>query len=307
MITSIFSKSKPINFLIVFVITVLAFVIVKLRYLQELDTTWVIIKQIAIFLMCYLSVLLLNFIANKNNLTQKNNLEILLFSLFFVIMPESLRDSYCIVANLLILMALRRLLSLHSQKEVKQKLFDASLWIALASIFYFWSILFFILILIALVLYTDNNIKHWIIPFISLITVFVISVSVSVILYEDYVMLFKSKPQVSFDFIAYNSKPFLVAITLFFSFGLWSAFYYLRSFKDKMKRIRPSYKLIFAALFIAFIIITITPNKNGSEFIFFFAPLAIIITNYIESIKEKWFKELFLAVLVIAPLIILML
>ena len=53
--------------------------------------------------------------------------------------------------------------------------------------------------------------------------------------------------------------------------------------------------------------VIIAPKKDGSEFIFLFAPSAIIMANYIESVKENWFKELFLSVLVVVPLILLML
>jgi hypothetical protein len=47
--------------------------------------------------------------------------------------------------------------------------------------------------------------------------------------------------------------------------------------------------------------ILVAPNKNGSEFIFMFAPLAVIMTNYIESIKEEWFAELFIWILILTP------
>ena len=49
------------------------------------------------------------------------------------------------------------------------------------------------------------------------------------------------------------------------------------------------------------------PQKNGSELLFLFAPLAVIITNYIETIEEKWFKELFLGLLVVIPIVLLVL
>ena len=45
MITSIFSKSKPINFLIVFVFTFLAFIIVKYKYVQLPVSTMFIAEQ----------------------------------------------------------------------------------------------------------------------------------------------------------------------------------------------------------------------------------------------------------------------
>ena len=65
--------------------------------------------------------------------------------------------------------------------------------------------------------------------------------------------------------------------------------------------------LVFITALFALLIITITPIKNGSEFIFLFAPMAIIITNYLEVVSEKWFKESLILILVIAPIAILML
>lgn len=74
-----------------------------------------------------------------------------------------------------------------------------------------------------------------------------------------------------------------------------------------MKSNRPSFKLIAISAIIALSIIVLAPKKNGSEFVFLFTPLAIIITNYIEVISERWFKESFLWLLVLTPLVILVL
>jgi putative effector of murein hydrolase LrgA (UPF0299 family) len=62
---------------------------------------------------------------------------------------------------------------------------------------------------------------------------------------------------------------------------------------------------LFTAI-ISFFVIVLAPQKDGSEFLFLFAPVAIILTNYIETIQEKWFKELFLAVLVFVPFLLLL-
>jgi hypothetical protein len=99
----------------------------------------------------------------------------------------------------------------------------------------------------------------------------------------------------------------LVAITLLISFGIWSSIFYLKNIKNKKKALRTSFRLIIITAVIAFLIVVQAPIKNGSEFLFLFAPLAIIITNYIEIIKEKWFKEVFLSVLIITPFILLLL
>ena len=126
-------------------------------------------------------------------------------------------------------------------------------------------------------------------------------------MYNDYWNLLNTNYHISFDFNRYNSLQFLVGLTLLFSFGAWATFYYLRSFKKKMRNIRPTFKTIFTSLIIAFVIICISPNKNGSEVLFLFAPLAIIITSYIEIIKKKLFKELFFGILFVTPFVLLLL
>jgi len=307
MITSIFSKSKPINFIIVFFITLLAFVLANLKLQNEPIVFSFIIEKTIIFSICYLSILTLNFIVGKNSLTHKSNFEILLYCLFLLMIPQTLLNDRIIVSNFFILLALRRILSLRSQISLKKKLFDASFWIAIAALFYLWAILFFILIFVILTLYTDNKAKNWIVPFAGLITVFLISTSYSVMVYDDFFEVFNISFKTSFDFSDYNSLKHIIAITILLSFGIWSSIFYLKSLKNKLKKFRPVFKAVFVMMLIAFSIVIIAPSKTGSEFLFLFAPLAIIITNYIEMIQEKWFKELFLIVLIVAPFILLML
>lgn len=307
MITSILGKSKSINFIIVFFITLLAFIIARVESINGPITLVFVLKQIVLLCVGYASILLLNFIVSKNNLTMNNNYEILLFSLFLLLIVHTTNNTGIIFSNFFILLGLRRTMSLRSQKNVKKKLFDAAFWIAIASLFYFWTILFFALIPITLILYTDNKLRHWMIPFFAVLTVFVISISVSIIAYDSFFEIFNISLGISYDFSNYNSVKYLIAITLLLSFGIWSSIFYLQNIRKKKKAFRASFKIIIFATIIAFFIVLQASEKNGSEFLFMFAPLAIIITNYIEIIKERWFKEVFLSLLIIVPFITLML
>ncbi|XCF06532.1 DUF6427 family protein [Tamlana crocina] len=307
MITSFFNKSKPVNFVIVFLITLLAFIVAKTHMGYDAITGGFLFKQALLLLVAYSSILLLNFVVGKNSLSKKNHYELLLFSLFFLTIVETTNEAEVLLANFFVLLALRRLLSVRSQRELKKKYFDAAFWIAVASLFYFWVILFFVLILASLVLYSDNNIRHWVVPFLGVAAVFVISVAASVIFYGGFFNVFDLSLQVDFDFSKYNSTKFLIAITLLLSFGLWSLFFYIRNIKQKKKSNRTTLKTVVLAAVIGFVIVLLTPNKNGSEFLFLFAPLAVVVSNYIESISEKWFREVFLGVLIIVPFVLLML
>lgn len=307
MITSFFNKSRSIYLIIVFFIALLAFVIARINGVNQDFNFDFLLKQAFLLIVVYASILLLNFIVNKNSLTNKNNYEILLFSLFLLFITQTTINSNVIWSNLFVLLGLRRIISLRSPSNTKKKLFDAAIWISIAALFYFWAILFFVLILLSLVLYTDNNIRHWLIPFLGVLTVLVITASLSVILYDEFFEIYKFSPEISYDFSNYNSISYLIAITVLLSFGVWSSIFYSNNIKKKKKAFRVSFKTIIIAAIIGFFVVIFVPNKDGSEFLFLFAPLAIIIANYIDIIQEKWFKEIFLAVLIIVPFVLLML
>ena len=307
MITTIFSKSKPINFLIVFCVLLASLLILEFKYAHSLSVNYGLVTKIGMFLIVFFSVLLLHFIVVKNGLSQQSNIELLVFALFVLVVPQTFISYKIIVSNMFILMALRRMISIRSKKEIIKKLFDSGFLIGLASVFYFWSILFFPLIIISLLFFSESKAKYYFIPVLGLATLVVILTAVSVIFYGDIFSIFPQKIDFSFNYTAYNSFQLIGAITILLSFGLWSSVFYLTTIKKKMRSYRPSYKIMFVACMFATAIAIITPNKNGSEMIFLFAPLSVIIMNYIETITDNWFKNSFLALLIIAPIVLLVL
>ena len=306
MITRLFSKSKPINFIAVFFITLLALLLSHLKILLEPKTITSVSSFVLLFIVTYLSLLVLNFISIKNKFVRGSSYDIILYAVFLLSIPLLLSNPYIIFANFFVLLGLRRLISLHTQRDLAKKLFDAAFWISVATIFYFWSILFFILILILLIMYTDNVVKHWLTPFVGVITVFVLAVTFSILYHGTFFTVFKSLPYVNFDYTIYNSPSVIIALTMLFSFGAWATIFYAKSVKGQKKSIRPVFKIIPIAVFIGFIIAVLAPQKNGSEFLFILGPLAIIISNYIESMESNWFKELFLGLLIFMPFILLL-
>lgn len=307
MITSFFNKSRPIYFVMVFFIALLAFFIARIDSVNGGITLDFVLKQTVLLLVIFGSILMLNFIVNKNSLSNNNNYEVVLFSLFLLFITQTTSNSNVLFSNFFILLGLRRIVSLRSSKNTKKKLFDAAFWIAIAALFYFWSILFFVLILLSLALYSDSNIRHWIIPFSGVTAVFLLVSLVSVVFYDNVFEFINTFPSVSYDFSNYNSLAYLVAITVLLSFGIWSSLYYLKNIKKKKKGFRASFKTIILATVISFCIVILAPEKDGSEFLFLFAPLAIIMANYLEIVEDKWFKEIFLAVLLIVPFVLLLL
>lgn len=307
MISSFFSKAKPIHFVIVCLILLLSFSTAKFYTIDSTFNLGLLLKEIGLFMVCLSTVFILDFFGSRNNLTKKNSYKILIFSLFVALLPESILNSNLLLSNFFILLAIRRIISLRSNKDIKKKLFDAAFWISIASLFYFWAILFYALIFIGLILYRIVDVKNYIVPFIGTLTVGVLSLSYMILTGQELMGYFNNLVRFSFDFSSLNSQRIVISSTIILTYGIWSLLYFIRYLKSKSKKSRPSFILLIFAAIIGLAIIAISPNKNGSEFIFLFAPLSIIITNYLETISEKWFKEGLLLGLVITPILILML
>lgn len=307
MLSVFFNKSKPIQYVVLGVALLLMFIILKSRIpVSEINSIW-ILKQAFLFLALLTSIFVFDFFVTKNKLTQKNSFKTLLFLVFVAILPETLINSKIVLANLFLILALRRMLSLRTHRDVKKKLFDAAFWIALASLCYFWCAVFFILLFSALLVNSFTEIKNYIVPLTGVASVLIILVSYRIIRGVEILEGIGDFTAYSIDFSSLNSKRIIIGSTVLFSFGLWSLFYYLKNIKSKMKSHRPTFKLIVIAVILSVLIIVLAPQKNGSEFLFLFAPLAIIITNYLEVITERWFKESFLWILVLTPFLILIL
>lgn len=305
MITSIFSKSKPINFIIVAVYVTLLFVITNYTLLFS-DLSNALMELLKLVITLFL-VFLLDFIVVKNNLSQRNSYAIMTFGLLFGMFPEAMSNLDLLLSNLFVMLALRRLISLHSKLSIKKKLFDAGFWIAVAALFYFWAILFFALVIVALIYHSQNEFKNVIIPFAGIATVLVLFLMYNIVFFDVYFRPSDFKRYASLDFTAYNSKATILKLTVLFSSFIWTLIYYFRTLPDKNKKFKPSYFIIAWASILAVLVAVIAPLKNGSEYVFLFAPFSIIMAKYIEVITEKWFKEVFVALLIITPIISLLL
>lgn len=307
MIAKFFSKAKPIHFVIIVLALLIVFVsTVILSSGYEISLSG-FLKQMLLFGVCFFSLFIFDFLIGKNNLTKKNSYHLLLFCLFIVQIPQAFLEYQTLIANLFILFALRRIISIRSKKYLKKKLYDAAFWITLATLLSFWASLFYILIFAALFIYKISDVKNWIVPFLGIITVFIIGFSLALVLNQPIMPIGYYVPEISFDFSTLNSNQIIIAATVYFTYFLWSLLFYLKNLKSKSKSYKASYILILIAAFIALAIIILKPNKSGADFLFLIAPLSIIVANYIELIKEKWFREVLIWILIIAPIVSLML
>ena len=307
MITRFFNTAKPIHFVIISAFTLIVFVLNSLANIEPGYKGNLIFTEIGKYMIVLSSIFVFDFLVRKNKLSKRNGYEILIFSLLLAILPITMTISKILVANFFVLLALRRIISLRSNLSIKKKLFDAAFWIAIASLFYFWAVLFFILIIVALILYSISDFKNWIIPFMAILVVVLVSISYSLIVQDSFNGWSNYIDEASSNFTNFNDNSIIFSISVLAILSFWALIIYVLNLKKRQKAYRPSNILVLTAFLIGVSIIVVSPNKNGSEFLFMFPALAIIISNYLEVIKERWIAEIYVWTLILTPVIALML
>ncbi|MFV8280825.1 DUF6427 family protein [Christiangramia marina] len=306
MLTSFFSKSKPINLTVIVLLLVIFYTSVNFFHLENGFEILDLLQKIGVLGLLVLSLFVLNFIAKKNELTKRSAYKTLLFAIFAISFSELLANTPVIISNLCILLALRRIISLKSHKFVQQKIFDATFWIAIATLYNFWSVLFFLLIFFAILNFA-SAFKNWLVPFVAFLAVAMLTVTFHLLVYDELYTLNDWFQTSNFDFRRYNVASILVPLSIILGLLFWTLIQYFSAIQKASITRRPVLSMILFCLVISIAVAIFAPTKNGSELIFFFVPLSIIASNYFDSKKDRIFKEILLAVLIIMPFILVFL
>jgi len=259
------------------------------------------LKEFGVLLAFVLCMLVVNFISKRNELTNRNAYKTILFAVFACMFPAVLQNGSAIVANLLVLLALRRLISLRSQRQTVQKIFDATFWICLASLFYFWSILFLFLVYFGILVYESYRFKSWLVPVVSFLTLFSIVTSVNLLIHDSFYTFTDWFQTSNFDFQVYGEPVILIPLAFLLALTIWTMFFYIGVIQKANAANKTPLFIILLFMLLSVTVAVLAPTKNSSELIFFFTPLAIIVTNYFQVSDDKWFRETLLWVVILLP------
>ncbi|WPR72277.1 DUF6427 family protein [Flavobacterium sp. NG2] len=302
MITSVFKKSTLLNFILVLILILVFFFVYHFQDSTWLDSVASILEKAGLLVLIIGSVFMTNFISKKNGLSKDSSFTILFYLLFLIFFPSLFNDYNLIVANFFVLLALRRLISLHSLKASKEKIFDASLWILVASLFQFWCILYLALVFISIIFHVARDYRNWVLPFIALFTVGIIGVIAS-ILFDFSIIETVDKGRVVTTEINYFTNNYQnAALSIYATIALFFVVSMIATVSSKPVVIQDTYKTIIASFFIGALVFIVSPNKSNDLLVFTIAPLSIMATNHIELPQLKLKQELVLGVFILCSL-----
>ncbi len=292
MISGIFGKTKPINYVLLLGFLFVLYWVVYFYANNNTSEPAVLIWQSLVLLILLFSVMVINFVVNRNQITTANSYVALYFILLILIFSRSVADDNAIFCSFFLLLACRRLLSLRSLKNIKLKIMDASLWVLVSSLFYDWAILFLLLVYIAIYIYEPKNLRNWLIPFVS-IFVFVLLSYAALILAdnEDYLLAHYQFQLDNFNNVLpdwkLNTK--LIIYATFIAISNLAVF--LKSGKLGLGRII-NLRLITLYFALSVIVIILSLMTGDLPVLISFFPGAVFLGKYVEMIKRKNIKEM---------------
>jgi hypothetical protein len=302
MITSVFKKSTPLNFsLVVFLILFFDFIY------QIQDLTWshsavLVFKKIGIGLVILASALITNFVSKRNELSKDSAYSVLFFLLFLLFFPSLFDDINLVFANFFILLALRRLISLQSQKASKEKIFDASLWIFVAALFHFWCILYLVLVFISIISHVSGDYRNWLLPFIAFFAIAIIFIVYSLVFNSDAISYITNGMETNFSIDYFTNNYQNAALSIYATVAIFFVISMVMTLSSRPMQLHASFKKIIVAFLIGVVIFVISAHKSNDLLVFTIAPLAMMTTSHIEMPQLKLNQELALGVLILCSL-----
>jgi len=292
MIANFFNTTKPFNTLIIIILMVALYSISSFNSIDANIDLMEFSKTVMVFLALIVTFFMANFIVRKNGLSKDNSYVLFIMVLCFGMFPQSSLNYLFIISNIILFFAFRRIYSLRTNKDVKEKIFDSAFWVGIATLIYPWSFLFILLIFAGIITFNKSTIKNVIIPLIGFFTpIFIYGVFLFAM---DDLNNINSSLNYNYSYLNYNSIQLLLPITLIIGFLLWSIIPTTIKISTVNNEFKTSWSLVLFHLLISLMIGLTSVEKNGSELIFMFFPIAIIFTNYLQMVKEKWFKDVFL-------------
>ncbi|MFO8129500.1 MAG: DUF6427 family protein [Bacteroidales bacterium] len=268
---------------------------------------WPVAAPILGYLLLVFQAMFLNATLNEHELVSRNTL---IPAFVLIILGSQVQETLTFhpasVANIFIILSFKRMLKCYDQHDSRRDILSASIYISVASMFFFPSIVFLLLVWSMLISFSIATWKEWIISMIGAATPYIYLFSLYYIAgaYPDrlaeYFRYFTqgNTIQLPHDIMLYVIWG-LTAILIIFS---W--FFYLLHFQEKNIMIRKK-----ISLFLWFLLFSLLPSFFAGEAfpvleMVIAIPLTVLVAFYLDSISRRTtFQNALLWMLLMAMLI----
>lgn len=287
MLANFFGKSKPVNFIIITLLFLGYFILTLFQQEVEVYDLAFFLKSsgyVSLFLVVFF---LYNFIITKNKLTKDDSYAFLLFVMVLGANSFSIIEFKTLIVNVFLLFLFRKLYSLRTNNAMLEKLFDGGFWLGVCFLFEPFSLVFYVMIVVAVLLFLEISIRTILIP--------ILGFSVPVFLFFTYCFFTDSLSSFeklfefhsTFNYQLYNTTLYRLVFGFLLLFVIVSILIktgQIFAISNKFKR---SWSLLILHLLISIVFVVLLEERNGNELLTVFIPATILISNWISSVKKK--------------------
>ena len=302
MLANFFGKSNPANFIVIFLLFLCYETIAFFSDFSVNKSIEGIFMSIGLHLLTFS---LFNFILAKNKLTLYNSYGFFFFILLFGIFPFVIFDRQMLLLNVILLLMLRRVYSLRTPKDTFKKIFDSGLCLGTLFILNPSTLVFGVLVYSAILLFKKLNLRTFFIPMVGF--------SIPLVCYVTYCFWYEKISDFTqlftwytdYDFNLYTSNIYITAPLIFIGILTILSIFFKT---PKVILISGNYRNFWGLVILNFIVaigfILITKERNGSELMFTFFPMAVILTNGIEGLSKRFFQDVILILFVLISILV---
>ena len=265
-------------------------------------------SRVALIVISLLFVVLqaffLTHVINKQGvLRDSSHLPALLFVILMSCFPEQLSFNPLLFANFFIIVFLNSIFNFYRSETAVFEVFNAGVFIGLASLFYWPSLFLFPLTMASLFVLRPFNIREWLVSFFGVLLPFLFFGAVLFWLDMLSVNSIKSilEPLYSVKFsTAYNGTYIILTaiLAIILIAALWRFSRDLNNFSNLRAR---KFLAIIVWFFLFAALSYLVASKNSMIGLSFLAvPLSVIISNYFLSLKNQLLAELIFLLLLAA-------
>ncbi|OFX17765.1 MAG: hypothetical protein A2033_02250 [Bacteroidetes bacterium GWA2_31_9] len=260
----------------------------------------IIISNIFTFILLVLQAFLLNSINSKYGLISKRSY---LPALIFILLSSSINEikyfQPVIMANFFIIFSLIQIFDTYKIEKVFSNFFNSGFLISVASLFYFNSIYFIVIVWIGLLIIRDFNFREWIITFIGIITPYFIAFAIYFVFDDINIFLINIQKNLAFEktMIQYNQYDiaffsYVVLITVI------SIFYLITIFNTQKISTRHYYLTFIFFICLIIVLFVLSPSASAELIYTISIPLTFILSNYLLNSTSLLFTEIIFTLLV---------
>lgn len=304
MLDNFLNKTKPINSIGILVLFFLCFfssIFTKFYVDSKLDFN--LLEYVLFGVFFIISFFFVNFIVSKNNLSFDNSYTFFFYSIFLIVNLNYILSFKLLILNIIYLFVLRKVYSLHSQKKIFEKTFDAGFWLGLLFILDSFSIIFLPLIFFGLLIYKRQNFNTLILASLGFLTPNFLYFTY--LYWNDSLDTFFNQFNfnINFSLLEYfkgNSYIFFLSMSV-----IILIFATIKSIKvlSVNNTFRKNWILVLINLTLSLILVLVYNPKSYGILIFITFPVSVVFANAIELINKKLMRDIILYLILVSSLI----